>query len=60
MDYEDDFDYTEYDDNNMYNVECKEESFSDKKFDVQGKVCSMEDMMDNMLNNFELPEFDLG
>lgn len=49
-DYEEaDFDYTQYEDDSTYNVKCTPDSFGNEKFDVTGKVCSMEDMMNDLM-----------
>ena len=49
---EEDFDYAQYEDDSTYSVECSPESFSNSKFDISGKVCSMEDLMEEMMAGF--------
>lgn len=46
---QEEIDYTQYQDDSTYNIECSPESFTDSKFDVTGKVCSMEDLMAGMI-----------
>ncbi len=51
-DSEEDFDFELYDNDPIYNVKCFAESFGADKFDVSGKVCTMEEMMGAMMGGF--------
>ncbi len=48
-----DFDYKQYDNNSMFRVQCERESFGDDKFEVEGEVCTMEEIFSGMMNGFD-------
>lgn len=43
-----DYDYKEFENNENYSINCEEENFGDEKFEVEGSICSMEDLMGGM------------
>ncbi|MFH1433274.1 MAG: hypothetical protein ABIG32_00040 [Candidatus Uhrbacteria bacterium] len=44
-----DFDYEMYENNEMYAMQCDRQSFGKEKFEVDGKVCNIEDIFGGMM-----------
>lgn len=49
-----DFDYEQYEDNAMYQVQCERAMFGNEKFEIKGKVCSMEEIFSAMMGGIEI------
>lgn len=54
------FDYTQYEDNTMYKVECERENFDNGLLKPDGEVCDMDQMFENMFEGMEIEDFDFS
>ncbi len=52
------FDYTQYEDNAMYKVDCDREKFNNSLLKPDGKVCDMDQMFEDMFEGMDLEGFD--
>jgi len=53
-------DYEAFENDPNYSVKCSTESFGDEKFAVSGEICNMSDMMNSMMEGFNLDGLDMG
>ena len=55
-----DYDYEKFENDPAYTIKCSPESFGSEKFAVSGKVCTMDDMVKDMMGDFNIEGLDMG